>query len=248
MKPLIVANWKMNKTTKECLEFLSEIKLKSRKVEVVICPPFTLLQTLSKKLKTKKIAIGAQNMYYKKEGAFTGEISPAMLAEFNVKYVILGHSERRNVFGENNELINKKVLSAIENNIVPILCVGEKKEEREAKDTKKVIEYQLQSCLKSVEKEKMAKVVIAYEPVWAIGTGENATPEQAEEVHDFIRHVLLGLYDEKAGEQIRILYGGSVNEENAKGFLDKKTVNGLLVGGKSLDAKSFLAIINSQNA
>jgi triosephosphate isomerase (TIM) len=229
MKPLIVANWKMNMDVKSSVSFIDKFKplIKNSKADIVICPPFTLLNTVNEMIKNTSIKLGAQDIHFEEEGAFTGEVSASMLKDF-CEYVITGHSERRHFFNETDELINKKIKTALENNLKPILCIGETLEQRENNKTMKIIENQLKTCLKNIKEA----VVIAYEPVWAIGTGKNATPGQAEEVHKFIR----SLYD------VRIIYGGSMKPENSKELLSMPNIDGGLVGGASLDAKSFAEI------
>ncbi|WP_457642954.1 triose-phosphate isomerase [Persephonella sp.] len=247
---LVAANWKMHKTVAETLEYL-ELFLPSvkdiMKVEIMIAPPFTALSSASIKLDSAKkegeynVQLGAQNMYYEDKGAFTGEISPLMLNELEVDYVILGHSERRHIFGEKDSLINKKVISAVEHGIRPILCVGETIEEREQGKTLSVVERQIRNGLAGVERD-MVYIDIAYEPVWAIGTGVNATPQQAQEVHRFIRS-LINEISRGNDEKTRILYGGSVNEKNARELIKEPDINGFLVGSASLDPQRFYKII-----
>ena|SRR3989344_9103670 len=247
MKPLIAANWKMNKSVKDADSFIKEFKkfYDSNASDIVICPPFTILPHLSKMIKGAGIKLGSQNMHFEEKGAFTGEISPSMLKELNCEYVILGHSERRQHFKEDDELINKKVKSAIAHGLKPILCVGETLQQREAKTAMKAIKTQIVGCLKDVNKDEIKNIIIAYEPVWAIGTGKNATPEQAQEVHAYIKKVLSELYSDPIASKVRIIYGGSVKPENAKELLSMKDIYGALVGGASLDAKIFGAICNS---
>ncbi|NPA16728.1 triose-phosphate isomerase [Persephonella sp.] len=250
MSYLIAANWKMNKTVGETLEYL-ELFLPSvkdlMKVEIMIAPPFTALSSASIKLDAARkegeynVKLGAQNMYYEEKGAFTGEISPLMLTELEVDYVILGHSERRHKFGEKDELINKKVISAVEHGIRPILCVGETIEEREQGKTLSVVERQIRNGLAGVERD-LVYIDIAYEPVWAIGTGVNATPEQAQEVHRFIRS-LINEISKGNDHKTRILYGGSVNEKNARELIKEPNIEGFLVGTASLDPERFYKII-----
>ncbi|ACO04617.1 MAG TPA: triose-phosphate isomerase [Persephonella sp.] len=250
MRYLVAANWKMNKTVGETLEYLDRF-LPSVKdllsVDIMIAPPFTALSSASIRLDAAKkegeynVKLGAQNMYYVEKGAFTGEISPVMLNELDVEYVILGHSERRHIFGEKDDLINKKVITAVETGIRPILCVGETLEEREQGKTLSVVERQIRNGLAGVEKD-MAFIDIAYEPVWAIGTGVNATPEQAQEVHRFIRS-LINEISKGNDSNTRILYGGSVNEKNARDLIKEPNVDGFLVGTASLDPERFYKII-----
>ncbi|MCX7738342.1 MAG: triose-phosphate isomerase [Hydrogenothermaceae bacterium] len=245
MSYLVAANWKMNKTNAQTVEYLQIFKKLYREplpnVEVMVAPPFTSLSTASIQLRDSLIKLGAQNMHFEEKGAFTGEISPYMLKELNVEYVILGHSERRHIFGEKDEVINKKVLSAIKHGIRPILCVGETLEERELGKTLNVIERQVRSGIAGLDKDVFL-VDIAYEPVWAIGTGINATPDQAQEVHQFIRELLKSISKE-SDNGCRILYGGSVNENNAKELIKEKDVEGFLVGTASIDPERFYKII-----
>jgi triosephosphate isomerase len=241
---LIAGNWKMHKTIQEAVELVRELRTLVSDVndrDILVCPPFTVLHAVSKELEGSNIALGAQNMFYKEEGAFTGEISPLMIKDVGCSYVILGHSERRHIFGETDELINKKVLSAVCHGLIPILCVGETLQEREEGKTKDVVERQVREGLKGLKKS--SEFVIAYEPVWAIGTGRTATPELAEEVHSFIREVLSDMFGAKKADSVRILYGGSVKPENAAGLLRQPNIDGSLVGGASLKAESFAKIV-----
>mgnify|MGYP001227504960 CR=1 FL=1 len=247
MKPLIAANWKMNKDIKEAVSFINKFKnlIKNIKnTEIVICAPFTSLSEIKKLIKTTNIKLGAQNMHFEEKGAFTGEISGLMLKDI-VEYVILGHSERRQIFHETDDLINKKIESALKNKLKPILCIGETLQQRNNNKTMKIIKNQLKGCLKNVSNDEMKNIVVAYEPVWAIGTGKNATPEQAEEVHKFIRELLSKMYNETISKNTRIIYGGSMKPNNARELLSMPNINGGLVGGASLDAKSFGEICNT---
>ncbi|MEA1964460.1 MAG: triose-phosphate isomerase [Candidatus Aerophobetes bacterium] len=245
-KPIIGGNWKMNKTLGEAIHLVEELKgeigNKTGKVEVVIFPPFTLLRVLQPLLKETEIGLGAQNMYWEREGAYTGEISALMLLDAGCSYVILGHSERREYFKETDEKINKKLITALSFGLTPIVCVGEKLEERKRGEAEEIVEKQLRRCLKGISSENVEKVVIAYEPVWAIGTGETATPDEAQEMHYFIREKLKSLWKDKA-ELIRIQYGGSVKPENIKELMRQSDIDGALVGGASLRADSFAKII-----
>jgi len=241
---LIVANWKMNKTVKETKEYLADFKPLVKdinNVEILIAPPFTSLYTASESLKDSNIKLGSQNMFYKESGAFTGEISPLMLKELNVKYVILGHSERRNILGERDDLINRKIVSAIENGIRPILCVGETLEEKEQGKTFSVIERQIRKGLAGVEREANY-IDIAYEPVWAIGTGVSATPEDANKAHKFIKEFLDDISSGNS-QKTRVLYGGSVKGNNAGNLIKKEFIDGFLVGTASLNPQGFYEII-----
>ena len=214
-------------------------------VDVVICAPFTVLSIINTTIKNTNIKLGAQNMYFEEKGAFTGEISPIFLKSMGCEYVILGHSERRDIFKESNDFVNKKLKKALSTNINPIVCIGEHLEEREAGKTKDIIQYQMSETFKDLTKEEILKVIIAYEPVWAIGTGKTATPQQAEEVHMFIRELLAKKYDKKTAEAIRIQYGGSINQKNAEDLFKKKNIDGGLVGGASLEADSLALIVKS---
>lgn len=244
-KPIIAGNWKMHKTIAEALEFVNEVKdrVNNDKVEAVICAPFTLLKDLKQATKGTNIKIGAQNMHFEEKGAFTGEISPLMLKELDMDYVVIGHSERRQYFNETDETVNKKVLKALEVGIDPILCVGETLEEREAGNTKDVCKVQVEKALENVSKEDLAKVVIAYEPVWAIGTGKTATSEDANDVIAYIREVVANLYGELANE-VRIQYGGSVKPSNVAEIMNQSDIDGALVGGASLEANDYVEIVN----
>jgi triosephosphate isomerase len=248
-KKIIAANWKMNMTVAETESFLEDFRLEVDDVtgvEIVIAPPFTALAKLSELLGgSQKIRLGAQNMHFEKSGAFTGEISAAMLRELFARFVILGHSERRQIFGESDELINKKVHTALASELKPILCVGETLGERDAGREKDVLESQLKGCLAGVEAEWLPDIVIAYEPVWAIGTGRNATPQQAQEAHQHVREVIAELSDSAIAEKIRIQYGGSVKPANAASLLHQPDIDGALVGGASLDPRSFAEIVKA---
>jgi triosephosphate isomerase len=236
-KPIVAGNWKMNKRPSEAGEFakrlVAELNVKDR--EVVLCPPFISIPAVVEACSGSDIEVGAQNLYYKERGAYTGEISAEMIADAGCRYVIVGHSERREYFSEDNGLINKKAKAAISHNIIPILCVGEREEERDKGLQKKVVESQLRECLKGVE----PNIVIAYEPVWAIGTGRTATPEDAEEMQGFIRELLAEIYNHEVAERVRILYGGSVKPDNIDGLMAKPNIDGALVGGASLDIGFF---------
>lgn len=244
-KPIIAGNWKMHKTIKRALEFVNEVKDKvnSDKVEAVICAPFTLLKDLKEATKGTNIKIGAQNMHFEEKGAFTGEVSPLMLKEIDMDYVVIGHSERRQYFNETDETVNKKVLKALEVGIDPILCVGETLEQREAGKTKDVCKVQVEKALENVLKDDLAKVVVAYEPIWAIGTGKTATAEDANDVISYIREVIKGLYGELANE-VRIQYGGSVKPSNVAEIMGQSDIDGALVGGASLASNDYLDLVN----
>jgi len=250
-KKLIAGNWKMNKTSAEAAELAREIVLAVANrpdVDVVICPPFTAIESVAKVVEGSAIKLGAQNMHHEANGAFTGEISAPMLRAFFATHVILGHSERRTLFGETDGFINKKLLSALKNQLRPILCVGETLAEREAGSTLKVVQTQLEACLEGVSKELATNVIIAYEPVWAIGTGKNATADQAQEVHAFIRGLLTKIFGAQPAGRIRILYGGSMKPANAAELLAQNDIDGGLIGGASLEVRSFVELINAAAA
>ena len=236
----------MNKTYKEAEELVKGLILQIGnydEVEVAIFPPFPYLQKIKSLLEGTQIGLGAQNMFWEEKGAYTGEVSPSMLVDVGCGYVILGHSERRQYFKETDEEINRKIKKALEFNLTPILCVGEKLEERKRGKAKEVVESQLKGCTLGLNGLQLKKVVIAYEPVWAIGTGETATPEQAQEMHEFIRELLGELAGEEIAESIRIQYGGSVKPDNIKDLMAQPDVDGALVGGASLDIDSFSSIV-----
>ncbi|RME71156.1 MAG: triose-phosphate isomerase [Verrucomicrobia bacterium] len=250
-KILIAGNWKMNKTTAEGVELVKEIAAevgKQSEVEVLVCPPAVALDGGGKALEGTSIKLGAQNMHPKPSGAFTGEISAEMIRHHFATYVILGHSERRTYFFETDAFINEKVLAALKSLLRPILCIGETLEERDADKTLDVIRTQLEGGLAGVSADDMTSVVIAYEPVWAIGTGRNATPEQAQEVHAFIRKWLTDKFGEAVAQKVRILYGGSMKPVNAADLLAQEDIDGGLIGGASLEARSFVEIINAAKA
>lgn len=244
-KTIIAGNWKMNKTRKEAREFFGELKnlVENNNAEVIIAAPYTLLETSLDATKDGFCKISAENMNENDKGAYTGEISADMLLDLGVKYTLLGHSERRTYYNETDEKINLKTLKSIEKGITPIICVGETLEERESNKTLEVLTTQIKTAYKGVTKEEASKTVIAYEPVWAIGTGKTASPEMAQETHAEIRKLLVELFGDVASE-IRILYGGSMNDKNAKDLLAKEDIDGGLIGGASLDPKSFATIIN----
>ncbi|MHB0741392.1 triose-phosphate isomerase [Peptostreptococcus anaerobius] len=242
-KPIIAGNWKMNKTIKEGLEFIEAVKGKTEgDAEVLICAPFTLLKDLKEATKGTNIKIGAQNMHFEESGAFTGEVAPANLVELGIDYVIIGHSERREYYNETDETCNKKVLKAIEVGINPILCCGETLEERESNSTMDKAKGQIVKGLKDVKAEDLEKVVIAYEPIWAIGTGKTATAEQANEVIAYIRNVVRDLYADLA-DKVRIQYGGSVKPANVAEIMGQTDIDGALVGGASLKADDYLGLL-----
>jgi triosephosphate isomerase len=249
-KKIVAANWKMNMTQREAARFVDSLVLELddvRDVEVVIVPPFTIIPKVAELLEAKaqSIKLGAQNMYWERSGAFTGEISAAMLRDFFVHYVVLGHSERRQYFGETDEIVNKKVRAALEATLRPIVCVGETLEQRDKGNVEKILSIQLRGSLKDLNEKELQEIVVAYEPVWAIGTGHNATPQQAQEAHAFIRHTLSEISDETTADRIRIQYGGSVKPENARDLMTQADIDGALVGGASLDPRSFAQIVKA---
>jgi len=245
-RPIIAGNWKMYKTLKDGQELAVALKRELYRIEnvdIVICPAYTLLAYLADDLEESNIALGAQDIYWQEEGAWTGEVSPLMLKDAGCRYVIIGHSERRQFFGETNETVNKKIKAALKHGLTPLICLGENSEERESGNTFKVIEEHIKGGLAEISSEDMLKTVIAYEPVWAIGTGKTATPEQAQEAHKFIRDLLRKMYGEEAAGNIRIQYGGSVRPENIAELMAKPDVDGALVGGASLKVDSFSSIV-----
>jgi triosephosphate isomerase len=247
-KKIVAGNWKMNKTVAEAVTLVDGLKIDLADcvdVEVVVCPPFTALKTVGDQLADTQIKLGCQNMSDQDDGAYTGEISHTMLRELYVKYVILGHSERRSYYGETDAIVNAKVKKALANTLRPIVCVGETLEQREAGDTEKVVEAQVRGSLADITAEQFEDVVIAYEPVWAIGTGKTATSEQAQEVHAFIRGVVRDLVGDKAADGLRIQYGGSMKPANAKELLSQPDIDGGLIGGAALEARSFIDIVKA---
>ncbi len=245
-RPIVVANWKMHKTVAEARDYLERFLpqiARLTEVEVGLAPPFTALAAVGEELKRTGIQLVAQNMWHEPEGAYTGEVSPLMLKELGCRYVILGHSERRAYFHEDDELINRKLHAAFQHGLLPILCVGEKLEERRAGETEAVLERQVTAALAGLDSEQVAQMVIAYEPVWAIGTGETASPEDADAGAGFIRGLIAQLYDEATAQAIRIQYGGSVTPENISELTKGEHVDGALVGGASLDPERFAAIV-----
>ena len=245
-RPLIAANWKMYKTIAEAVTVVASIKAGLHKLSessVVICPPFTALAAVGQALKESSIDLGAQDMHPEPEGAFTGEISPMMLKDVGCRYVILGHSERRRLFQEKDAFINQKVKGALKFSLIPIVCIGETLEEREARQAFEVVKAQFDGSLKDLTADDIQRTVIAYEPVWAIGTGRTATPEQAEQMHSYVRRLLHEKYGEEISSRVLILYGGSVKPENMAALMQKPNVDGALVGGASLRAESFSQIV-----
>ncbi|MBI3852640.1 MAG: triose-phosphate isomerase [Verrucomicrobia bacterium] len=247
-KLIFAGNWKMNKTVAEALDLVHDLSLELaniREVDIVVCPPFTALSEVSKAILDSNFRLGAQNMSEHSYGAYTGEIAAGMLKEFSTRYVILGHSERRQYQKESDALIAQKVLAAHAASLKPIVCVGETLAEREGGRTNSVLETQVNGCLSGLSKEQMEETIIAYEPVWAIGTGKTATAGQAQEAHAFIRGLIGKLFDETVARRVRIQYGGSVKPSNARELMSQPDVDGALVGGASLEARSFTDIIKN---
>ena len=246
-KPIIAGNWKMNNTPAQAVELIEAIKplVKDAKCDVVVCPTFVCLDAASKALKGSNVCLGAQNVHFEEKGAFTGEISTGMLKELNVEYVVLGHSERRQYFGETDEVVAKRALAAKNAGITPIICVGETLEQREKNITFETVGKQVKIDLALLNKEQAAQSVIAYEPVWAIGTGLTATSQQAEEVIAFIRNVVKDMFDNDTAEKIRIQYGGSMNAKNAAELMAMPNIDGGLIGGASLEAPDFAVIVEA---
>lgn len=245
-KAIIAGNWKLNKTSREAIALVEELKRDVsdvQTVDIVVCPPFTALSVVSDAILESNIALGAQNLYWQDSGAFTGEVSAPMLKDLGAQYVIIGHSERRQYFGETNETVNKRIRAALTHGLTPIVCVGENLAEREGNKTFEVIKNHVEGSLANLTSEEMSKIVIAYEPVWAIGTGKTATPEQAQEVHAYIRSLLEKLFGVSIASSVRIQYGGSVTPENIALLIAKPDIDGALVGGASLKAPSFAAIV-----
>lgn len=249
-KTIIAGNWKMNKTASETKKFAEELKAllpKAKWCDIVVCVPSVDIAAAIKGFKDARVSVGAQNVFYEKNGAYTGEVSADMLKDLGVKYVIIGHSERRQYFGETDLTVNRKVLSALEAGLHPIICVGETLEQRELGITMELIALQVKSALAGVPAEKLRKCVIAYEPIWAIGTGETATPEQAEEVCQHIRTIIRKRFGSKNARAMTILYGGSMNEKNAFELLAQPDIDGGLIGGASLVPEKFVRIIEDAN-
>jgi triosephosphate isomerase len=250
-KKVIAGNWKMNKTATEAVSLSKDIIEevgRETSVDIVLCPPFTALSAVAHVLEGQAVKLGAQNMHPEKNGAYTGEVSAEMLRTLYVTHVILGHSERRTYFAETDAFINKKVLTALANELKPILCVGETLAEREAGSTLAVVQRHVEGGLAGVKPEQITSVIIAYEPVWAIGTGKVATTEQAQEVHAYIRDLLTKLYGATLAQKVRILYGGSMKPANAPELLAQKDIDGGLIGGASLEARSFIDLVKAADA
>ena len=249
-KPFVAGNWKMNTDgasgaalAKAVAEGCADVA--SDRVSMAVIPPFVYLSAVAEAVSASSVAVGAQDLYFEEKGAFTGEISPGMLKDVGCTYVLCGHSERRHVLGETDELVGKKLTAAIHGGLLPILCVGELLEQRDAGTTEDVVARQLEGGLAGLSVEKVSAVTVAYEPVWAIGTGRTATPQQAQEVHAFIRNWLAQKYDQELAQEIRIQYGGSVKPDNARDLLSQEDVDGALVGGASLKADDFVQIIQA---
>jgi len=244
-KPFIAGNWKMHKIIPEAVDIVKALKEASPQLtdaELVVIPPYTMLSEVKKVIEGSSIQLGAQNLFWEEKGAFTGEISPPMLKDAGCQYATIGHSERRQYFGETNETVNKKVKAALAHELTPIMCIGESLEEREKGKTMDKVETQINSGLEGLGKDEIRRIVIAYEPIWAIGTGLTATPSQAEEVHSFIREKLAEKYGNEIASYAIILYGGSVKPDNTYSLLKENNINGALVGGASLEADSFIQI------
>lgn len=244
-KPIIAGNWKMFKTVQESIAFVNEVKGKAEVdgVESVICAPFTNLPALVEAVKGTTLKVGAQNLHWEDNGAFTGEISGVQLKDLGVDYVIIGHSERRAYFAETDETVNKKVHASFKHGITPIVCVGEKLEEREAGQTKSVCKVQTEAALTGLTAEQAAQVVIAYEPIWAIGTGKSSTSEDANEVISYIRELIAAQFSQQVADQVRIQYGGSVKPNNISEYMSASDIDGALVGGASLEPASYIALV-----
>ncbi len=248
-RPIIAGNWKMYKTVDEAVTLVESLKEAlagdAGDVEVVVCPPFTALDAVQETLRGSAIELGAQNMHWEEEGAFTGEISPLMLRNLGCTYVILGHSERRTYFGETDESVNRKVKSAMLNGVLPIVCVGETLQERDAGRTEEVVVRQIKAALAGVKTNGAERLVVAYEPVWAIGTGRSATGDEANRVVRLIRQTIAEVFNERIAQELRIQYGGSVKPQNIEDFLRQPDIDGALVGGASLDGEAFAAIVGA---
>ena len=247
-KPIVAGNWKMNKTVAEAVDLAEAVKpdlADFKSVDVVLCPPYTALKAVSDCISDTHIDLGAQNMHWERSGAYTGEVAAGMLRELYCHYVILGHSERRAYFHETDDVVNQKVKASLSANLHPIVCVGETLDQREAGQTEQVIEEQVRGSLAGIGAEGLVESIVAYEPVWAIGTGRTATPEQAQDVHGFIRSVLGQVADAHVADAVRIQYGGSVKPSNAKELFGQPDIDGGLIGGASLEASSFVDIVRA---
>lgn len=247
-KPIIAGNWKLNKTTGEAVELVTALKRELADVtdvDVVVCPVATALTVVTDVLMESNIGVGAQNLYWEDSGAFTGELSAPLIKDLGAKYVIIGHSERRQYFGETNQSVNKKIKAALSHGLIPFVCVGEVLEERESGQMEEVIATQIKESLANLSSEEMQQIVIAYEPVWAIGTGKTASPQQAQEVHALIRGLLSAMFNGEVAGAVRIQYGGSVKAENIAELMAQADIDGALVGGASLKSDSFAGIIKN---
>jgi triosephosphate isomerase (TIM) len=247
-KPIIAGNWKMHKTASEAKTFTEEVKglvPDTDKVDSVICAPALFLENLVEQTKESKVAIGAQNMHFEESGAFTGEVSPVALADIGVEYVIIGHSERREMFNETDDSVNKKTLTAFKHNLTPIVCVGETLEQRENNETKDLVGAQVKQALTGLTEDQVKQTVIAYEPIWAIGTGKSSTAEDANEVCAHIRQVVASEFSQSAADSVRVQYGGSVKPNNIKEYMAQSDIDGALVGGASLEPQSFLQLLEA---
>lgn len=245
-KKIIAGNWKMNKTGVEAASFARDLKIKTlsiNKTEIIVCPPFTALSPVQEIVKDSRIKMGAQNVHWEAAGAYTGEISAEMIENAGCRYVIIGHSERRQFFGETNQTVNKKIKQTLTTSLSPIVCIGETLQQRQEGQTKEIVKKQIFEGLVDLSLSQMERIVFAYEPVWAIGTGLTATPEQAEEAHQFIRELIAGLFNSQAAELAHILYGGSAKPDNIKELLSQQHIDGGLIGGASLKVDSFVAMI-----
>ena len=245
-KPIIAGNWKMNKTPTEAAELVKELipLVKDAKCDVVVCPPAICIPAVAAVIKGTNIKLGAENVHFEASGAYTGEISAAMLVDAGVKYVIIGHSERRQYFGETDKTVNKRTLAAVAAGLTPIVCIGELKDERETGYTDVLVTYQIQMALHGLTKQQVAKVVVAYEPVWAIGTGLTATDEQANETCGVVRKAIAAIYGKGTANKVRIQYGGSMKGSNVKGLMDQPEIDGGLIGGAALKADDFAQVVN----
>ena len=247
-KPIVAGNWKMNKTVAEAIDLANAIKRDlagCKDVDIVLCPPFTALKSVGEAITGTHLDLGAQNMHWEKNGAFTGEVAAGMLRELYCHYVILGHSERRSYFGETDEIVNKKTKAALAANLKPIVCIGETLQEREASRTAEVITTQVRGSLAGLSPRELVECILAYEPVWAIGTGKTASPQQAQEVHALIRSLLKDIADEAVAQSVRIQYGGSMKPANAKELMSQPDIDGGLIGGAALEARSFVEIVQA---
>ncbi|WP_243388214.1 triose-phosphate isomerase [Bacillus kexueae] len=247
-KPIIAGNWKMHKTLSEAKSFVKEVKTlvpSVEKVDAVVCSPALFLGQLVDEVKGTELKIGAQNMHFEEQGAFTGEVSPVALKDLGVQYVIIGHSERREMFNETDESVNRKVMAAFKHGLTPIVCVGESLEEREAGQTNALVGEQVKKALQGLDEAQVKQVVIAYEPIWAIGTGKSSSAEDANEVCAHIRQVVADVFSNEAANSIRIQYGGSVKPANIKEYMAQPDIDGALVGGASLEAQSFLQLLEA---